>query len=126
MTAGYPQALVDGHLDYDTLRKLPAADRMAVGRVIFQYHCNDCHAAGVGYSAVAPLLRGRSRAMMLDMIQELNTAHYFMPPWAGNAAEAELLADYLWSITPRLPAGMEPVPGDGAVTREQKGISAGR
>lgn len=108
VAAAYPQAMQHGHLDYDKLRKLPAADRAAVGRVIFQYHCNDCHAAEVGYSAVAPLVRGRPRRMMLDTIQELNTAHFFMPPWAGNAAEAELLADYLQSIAPQPPAGMVP------------------
>ena len=30
------------------------AERVALGGVLFQYHCNDCHAIGLGYSAARP------------------------------------------------------------------------
>ena len=76
-------------------RLLPAAEIAALGEVLFQYHCNDCHAAEAGYSAVAPMLRGRTRPMIRDMVQHLEQAHFFMPPWCGTAEEAELLTDYL-------------------------------
>jgi hypothetical protein len=54
--ANYPKTLVDGHIQTAAFRQLPQADRMRVGAVLFQYHCNDCHAVQEGYSAVAPLL----------------------------------------------------------------------
>jgi mono/diheme cytochrome c family protein len=72
------------------------------------YHCNDCHAATAGYSAVAPLVRGRTWDMNVEMIEHLDEGHFFMPPWAGTRKEAELLADYLETIALGRPAGMLP------------------
>jgi cytochrome bd ubiquinol oxidase subunit I len=92
---------------------LPRSDQIKLGEILFQYHCNDCHAVGFGYSAVAPLLRGRTEAMNLDLIENLDRAPFFMPPWAGTREEAQLLAAYLSSIAPPRPAGMEP----GAIAR---------
>ncbi len=71
-------------------------------------HCNDCHAARSGYSAVAPLVRGWSRPRIVDLIEHLDEGHFFMPPWAGTHEEAELLADYLQTIAPARPEGMLP------------------
>jgi cytochrome bd ubiquinol oxidase subunit I len=107
----YPQAIVKGdgnsntRIQVKTLLDLPEDDRIRLGEVLFQYHCNDCHAAALGYSAVGPLLRGRSRAEILSLIEHLDT-YVFMPPWAGTKDEAELLADYLMGIVPPRPAGM--------------------
>jgi cytochrome bd-type quinol oxidase subunit 1 len=78
------------------------------GQVLFMYHCNDCHATTLGYSAVAPLVRGWTRPMMVDLIEHLDQGHFFMPPWAGTHEEAELLVDYLESIAPGRPQGMLP------------------
>ena len=39
---------------------LPEADQVALGGVIFQYHCNDCHAVAAG------LLAGRAAGARLD------------------------------------------------------------
>lgn len=105
----YPQAInQDKKIDGKKLLALPPEDRVAVGRVLFQYHCNDCHAAEHGYSAAAPLLQGRSRSFILDGILHLETTRINMPPWCGTPQEAELLADYLATIAPLRPSDMLP------------------
>jgi mono/diheme cytochrome c family protein len=76
--------------------------------VLFQYHCNDCHAADKGYSAVAPMIRGRSQSQNLATIEHLSTVHYLMPPWAGTPEEAVVLSKYLTGIAQERPAGMLP------------------
>jgi cytochrome d ubiquinol oxidase subunit I len=112
----YPQLIVDGRIDPKRLMimpgKQPAAalspsDRVALGEVLFQYHCNDCHALSHGYSAVRPLLQGRSRQMIVGLIHDLHRAHLFMPPWSGTPQEAELLAAYLDQL-PRPRVGIFP------------------
>jgi cytochrome bd-type quinol oxidase subunit 1/mono/diheme cytochrome c family protein len=107
----YPQLLVDGRLDQDQMLALGEKDQIALGQVIFQYHCNDCHALKRGYSAVGPLTVGRNREMILWTIEHLEQAHFFMPPWSGTPAEARALAVYLESIAPKRPGGMRPLPG---------------
>ncbi len=97
--------LRDPHVDNRKLLALPVKDRLRLGAVIFQYHCNDCHAAKQGYSAVGPLLQGRSRELVLSTVKHLDSV-LFMPPWCGRNAEAELLTDYLMSISRPRPAGM--------------------
>lgn len=107
----YPQAVVGGKVGGGALLKLPINDRVALGEVLFQHHCNDCHAANHGYSAVGALLRGRSREMIRSSIEHLD-AVLFMPSWAGTPEEAELLTDYLFRIAPQRPAGMKISGGD--------------
>lgn len=104
----YPQATDGTRIDESQLLELPQSDRVRLGEVLFQYHCNDCHAEDRGYSAVAPLLRGHTRAMILDTVVHLERAHFFMPPWAGTREEAELITDYLTRIAPPRPSGMLP------------------
>jgi cytochrome bd-type quinol oxidase subunit 1/mono/diheme cytochrome c family protein len=110
--ANYPKTLVedtfDETIDPPLLLKLPKADRIALGGLIFQYHCNDCHAVAHGYSPVGPLVQGWSRAMIRDLIKNLDKHRFTMPPWSGTPEEAELLTDYLSSIAPMKPAGMAP------------------
>jgi cytochrome bd-type quinol oxidase subunit 1 len=89
------------------LAKLPHEDRVQLGQVLFLHHCNDCHAEEVGYSAVGPLLQGRSREVILDRVKRLDDV-YFMPPWCGTDDEAELLTDYLLTISKRQPPGRRP------------------
>jgi cytochrome bd ubiquinol oxidase subunit I len=89
------------------LLKLPYKDRLAVGRMLFMYHCNDCHAERVGYSAAGPLLQGRPRDKVLDRVKHLDE-NYFMPPWCGSAEEAEVLTDYLMKINVQRPASPRP------------------
>jgi len=81
-----------------------------LGEVLFQYHCNDCHARSLGYSAVGPLVRGRSTEMIRDTIEHLHEDHFVMPPWSGTPQEAQLLAEYLARVkpSPPRPRGMFP------------------
>lgn len=104
----YPEVMADGRIDLRRLLALSPEKQVDLGHVLFQYHCNDCHAVHGGYSAVAPLLRGRSRASIRSLIEHLNEGHFFMPPWAGTPEEAELLTAYLVSIAPPRPQGMMP------------------
>jgi cytochrome d ubiquinol oxidase subunit I len=104
----YPDALVDGHIDPRLLLKLPRPDRVELGGLIFQYHCNDCHALGTGYSPVAPLLAGWTPEMIHSLVRDLDKTRFTMPPWSGTPEEAELLTVYLSSIAPMKPAGMAP------------------
>ncbi|MGQ9563078.1 MAG: cytochrome ubiquinol oxidase subunit I [Thermogutta sp.] len=104
----WPQTLDQGKIVPDRLLALPEADRKHLGQVIFMHHCNDCHAAESGYSAVGPILFSRPKPMLVDMIRHLHETHYFMPPWSGTAEEAEVLADYLLTIAPERPTGIYP------------------
>jgi mono/diheme cytochrome c family protein len=101
----YPETSVHGAIQSNRMLQLPDSDRIRLGEVIFQYHCNDCHAGTLGFSAASQLLRGRSREQVRSMIDHLDS-YIFMPPWAGTPDEAELLTDYLMSIAPGRPAGM--------------------
>jgi len=106
----YDEAVDDeGRIDYAALLDLEKEDRVKLGGMIFQYHCNDCHAAELGYSAAAPLMQGWSRAEKVKLIHNLSETRFVMPPWSGNDEEAELLADYLETIVPARPAGMLPL-----------------
>ena len=103
----YPQAMTGDrkHIDYSRLLELPQADRIVLGEVLFMHHCNDCHAAKVGYSAAGPLVRGFPRDRILATVKHLETK-FFMPPWCGTAEEAELITDYLVNISKPRPEGM--------------------
>jgi cytochrome bd-type quinol oxidase subunit 1 len=105
VSKNYPQTIGNGRVEVNRLLELPAADRIHLGEVLFQYHCNDCHAANLGFSAVDGLLQGRSRAQVRSTVAHLDT-YFFMPPWAGTDDEAEVLTDYLMSIAPSRPSGM--------------------
>lgn len=94
----------------EELLKMEEADRLETGRVIFMYHCNDCHASKWGYSAAAPMLVGKTRGEIAQFVRHLNRPGINMPPWCGNDAEAQLLAEYLVSIRPEIP--QEDVPNE--------------
>jgi len=106
VTSQYPQVVSAGKIDEARLLTLPEADQIKLGRVLFQYHCNDCHAAVEGYSAVGHAMRGWTQDMVRDAVQYPERLQFFMPPWAGTPEEAELLAKYLVSVRPPHPSGM--------------------
>lgn len=106
VAAQYPQVINAGEIDEAKLLALPEADQVKLGQVLFQYHCNDCHTAEVGYSAVAQMIRGWTPEMIRDLVQQPEKVNFFMPPWAGTPEEAELLTKYLAAIAPPHPAGM--------------------
>lgn len=106
----YPGVIVsggstNGHVDDAKLLALPIEKRREIGRTIFMYHCNDCHAVE-GYSAVAQLARGWDRNLMHYTVTHLEQVHYFMPPWSGTEGEAQVLTDYLMSVRRPYPHGL--------------------
>jgi cytochrome bd-type quinol oxidase subunit 1/mono/diheme cytochrome c family protein len=104
----YPQVFDGQHIDEKRLLSLAPKDQIAVGEVLFQHHCNDCHATHEGYSAAARLLQGRPPEMIQPLVEHLELVHYFMPPWAGTTEEARILTAYLATIAPPRPQGMFP------------------
>ncbi|MBI3949999.1 MAG: cytochrome c, partial [Acidobacteria bacterium] len=102
----YPQVMNGGQIDEARLLTLPATDQVKLGEVLFQYHCNDCHAAIKGYSPVAQLIRNWTPEMIRTVVEHPEKAQFFMPPWAGTPEEAEMLTKYLISIAPPHPGGM--------------------
>jgi hypothetical protein len=110
----YPRVLVSDDegaeetappIDNEALLKLPPKDRIELGRTLFLHHCNDCHAAELGYSAVGWLMQGWPRESVRSQIDHLHNV-LFMPPWCGTPQEAELLTDYLMDIRANSPMGM--------------------
>ncbi|MCL2623319.1 MAG: cytochrome ubiquinol oxidase subunit I, partial [Planctomycetaceae bacterium] len=85
--------------EYELL-KYPQNERLAVGRMVFMHHCNDCHATHRGYSALGPLVFGATKESLTATVKNLDDRVKSMPPWCGNNAEAELLAEYLVTLAP--------------------------
>ncbi|RME44172.1 MAG: hypothetical protein D6791_13775 [Chloroflexi bacterium] len=103
IASNYPELLdSEGHIDEAEMLTLPVRDQQEIGRMVFMYHCNDCHAID-GYSGVSGLARGWTPEMVELMVRHLDDFHYFMPPWSGTDAEAEVLAVYLESVIPPHP-----------------------
>lgn len=102
----YPQVMSGGKIDESSLLALPDADQLRLGEVLFQYHCNDCHSVGEGYSSAKHAVRSWTPEMIRDVVRHPERARFFMPPWSGTAEEAELLTKYLVAIAPEHPAGM--------------------
>ncbi len=96
-----------GHVDTAKAAALPPDERLDLGRTLFFYHCNDCHASR-GYSGVVGLTRGWERQDIERVVRHPDRIHYFMPPWSGNDAEAELLIDYLVRLAPPHPLSDQP------------------
>lgn len=108
VTERYPQAVnAQGQIDESKLLELPRPDRLALGAVLFQYHCNDCHSTDA-YSAVSESTRGWTQDMIRDVVLRPDRARFFMPPFAGTTQEAELLTEYLVSIARPFPASLQP------------------
>ncbi len=102
-----PQIMkTDGNIDYARIPDLPIADRLGLGKVLFLYHCNDCHST-TGFSGLDRLTQGWSKDMIHTVVTHLDKAHYFMPPWCGNDTEADLLTEYLQSLSEPSPSGMK-------------------
>ena len=119
VAARYPQTMADGRIDNRLLLDLPPQDRILLGKTLFQHHCNDCHAAGLGYSSAGLLLKGRPREQVLETVRRLDD-NYYMPPWCGTPEEAELLTDYLMTINRPRPAGMRPWAKSGAENMDEE------
>jgi mono/diheme cytochrome c family protein len=108
VAAEYPQVLTDGAVDRAKLSTLSEADQVALGRVLFMYQCNDCHAATSGYSALSYLTTGWDARTIRDAIPRLGELNFFMPPWMGTVEEADLLTRYLQTIARPRPGNLLP------------------
>jgi cytochrome bd-type quinol oxidase subunit 1/mono/diheme cytochrome c family protein len=109
----HPDLLSTGAIDEAALLTLPESAQRELGEVLFQYHCNDCHATKSGYSAIGHLTRGWTADMIQNVVEHPEKAHFFMPPWAGAREEAILLTKYLVSIASAHPGGMYYGNGEG-------------
>ncbi|MGI6401609.1 MAG: hypothetical protein ACOX0A_05785 [Thermoguttaceae bacterium] len=87
----------------EELLQVKRRDRLELGRMVFMYHCNSCHAAEFGVSALGPRVAGRSVDELKNFALQLNYIRFDMPPWAGTEVEAELLAEYLDSFASKIP-----------------------
>jgi len=103
----YPQVMRGGEVDAPALLTLSPEDRRSLGEVLFMYHCNDCHAPTIGYSGLAPMIRGWTPEMIDESVKRPEQLRFFMPPWMGTPQEAELLAAYLRTVVPPYPGGMQ-------------------
>jgi len=104
--AYYPDYIVDNKIDESKLLSLPQNDRINIGHVLFQYHCNDCHSDVNGYIAVGHLTTGWTPEIVRMIVLHPEKTHFFMPPWLGTNEEAELLVDYIMSMQRAFPPGM--------------------
>jgi mono/diheme cytochrome c family protein len=105
----YPQLIDGDRIDPKRLvERLDRREQIDLGGVIFQHHCNDCHATTLGYSAAGPLVQGWRPQTIRALIRDLHEKRFTMPPWSGTPEEADLLAAYLHSIAPPPPKGMRP------------------
>lgn len=102
----YPQVTVGTEIDESLLPDLGVSARLDLGRVLFMYHCNDCHAGAQGLSALGHLQRGWDEEYLSEVVHHPERVHFFMPPWCGTEEEAQLLIEYLKTITPQYPRGM--------------------
>lgn len=102
----YPMLVSDGQIDETRLAVLSEPDQRRVGEILFQHHCNDCHALHAGYSSIVNLTRSWNHQMIQEVVEHPELAHFFMPPWAGTKEEAVALTRYLVSIAPAHPQGM--------------------
>ncbi|MGL4942698.1 MAG: cytochrome ubiquinol oxidase subunit I [Thermoguttaceae bacterium] len=85
------------------LAMLDASDTVTRGQMVFMAHCNNCHAAESGFTAVGPLMTGLDRDDIIRKVKHLNAPMVAMPPWCGTDEEAAWLADYLLTIRPDWP-----------------------
>lgn len=92
-----------GKLNLDLVRP---EDANAVGEVIFMHHCNDCHARTLGYNGLSLLSTSARKGELKELLLNLDSMIYYMPPWCGTEKEAELLAGYLESIAEPHPAAV--------------------
>lgn len=103
VSSRYPQVMDGARIDEQKLLTLPEADQRELGKVLFQYSCNQCHATTSGFSAVSHLMRGWTPEMIRAVATHPERVQFFMPPFPGTPEEAELLAKYLLSIAPPYP-----------------------
>jgi mono/diheme cytochrome c family protein len=69
----------------------------SLGRKVYVLQCLCCHEVD-GYNPVRPLVKGWSEDFLDYQLTRLNMLKGFMPPFCGNAAERQALAQYLATL----------------------------
>lgn len=96
-------------------RDITPDNRMAAGKELFTLLCLPCHSVGGPLNDIQPIARRFSPAGMRAFLATMGRANPYMPPFAGNREEREVLADYL---TTRLVPGTAETPAP--ITPEPK------
>ncbi|MCS7313810.1 MAG: cytochrome c, partial [Acidobacteria bacterium] len=81
--------------------------RVHVGASIFRYHCAGCHAL-TGYNGIRPIIRPWTPDLIREAVRHLHRTNPAMPPWLGNEAEREALAQYLIRLQEGFVGGATP------------------
>ncbi len=76
-------------------REVTTDNRMAAGREIYNLLCLPCHSIGGPLNDILPIAQRFSPSGMNAFLASMGKANNYMPPFAGNRAEREILADYL-------------------------------
>lgn len=66
------------------------------GRDLFNRACRTCHTID-GYKPLKPAFDGTDKAFVAGIVMGTGALKGNMPPFAGTPADAEQIADYLWS-----------------------------
>jgi mono/diheme cytochrome c family protein len=74
------------------------------GADLFRHACRTCHTIN-GYKALRPAFDGTDRAFIAAIVQNARLLKGNMPPFAGTAAEADLIAGYLYQRCDQRPLG---------------------
>lgn len=67
------------------------------GEEVFQLACQSCHTVE-GYNGIRIMVKGWPRALIRYSLDHLDELKGFMPPFVGNMAEREALADWLYAL----------------------------
>ncbi|KAF0189998.1 MAG: hypothetical protein FD168_296 [Desulfobulbaceae bacterium] len=76
-------------------RTITPENRMDAGKELLTLLCLPCHSLGGPLNNIIPIARQYSPAGMRSYLATMGNASPYMPPFAGNRAELEILADYL-------------------------------
>lgn len=86
-------------------REITPENRMAAGAELSKILCLPCHSTGGPLNDILPIVKRFTTPGMEAFILGMGNASPYMPPFAGTAEEAKVLAEYL---TTRLTPGFEP------------------
>ncbi len=76
-------------------RTITAENRIAAGAELSTILCLPCHSTGGPLNDILPIVKRFTPQGLESFILGMGTANPYMPPFAGNAEEATVLAEYL-------------------------------
>ena len=76
-------------------RELTEENRIAAGEELYIHQCFACHTVGGRNNDIVALTANMSYTALAKYIGKIHEVRYFMPPFAGNEAEAKALAAYI-------------------------------